>query len=59
MTDWKKMASALDPAIPEADAEKVLPVLNALEAAFRPLRASIPDGTDLWTGPDSDSGDAQ
>ncbi|HLX43289.1 MAG TPA: hypothetical protein VKR43_07635 [Bryobacteraceae bacterium] len=52
MTDWKKMASALDPGIPDADAEKVVPVLNALEAVWRPLQASIPAGTDLWTGPE-------
>lgn len=52
MTDWKKIASALEPEIPAADIEKVAPVLDALEAAFRPLRASIPAGANVWTGPE-------
>jgi len=52
MTDYRKLAAALDPPIPEADVEKIAPVLEALEKAFAPLRASIPAGTDLWTGPE-------
>jgi hypothetical protein len=51
-TDWKKLAAAIDPAVPAQDVEKIIPVLDALELAFRPLRASIPAGTDLWTGPE-------
>ena len=58
MTDWKKIASAIEPGIPAGDVEKVVPVLDALETAFRPLRESIPAGTDVWTGPDADQGDA-
>jgi len=54
MTDWKKIASAIEPAIPAEDVEKIVPVLEALEAAFRPLREAIPAGTDLWTGPGDD-----
>ena len=52
MTDWMKLAAAQEPSIPEADAAKIVPVLEALEAAFRPLQASIPQGEDLWTGPE-------
>jgi hypothetical protein len=52
MTDWKKLASALDPPIPAADLEKIIPALEALEAAFRPLQSLIPPGTDVWTGPE-------
>jgi hypothetical protein len=52
VTDWKKIASALEPEIPAEDIEKVVPVLEALEAAFRPLRASIPAGANVWTGPE-------
>jgi len=52
MTDWKKIASALEPEIPAADVEKVAAVLDALAAAFQPLRASIPTGADVWTGPE-------
>jgi hypothetical protein len=54
MTDWKKIASAIEPGIPAGDVEKIVPMLDALEAAFRPLRKSIPAGTDLWTGPEDD-----
>jgi hypothetical protein len=52
MTDWKKTAAALDPPIPEPDIEKLLPVMNALEAAFRPLQKSLRPGDDVWTGPE-------
>jgi hypothetical protein len=52
MTDWKKIAAAVDPPIPAADFERVAPVLEALEAAFRPLVRSIPAGADVWTGPE-------
>ena len=52
MTDWKKLAASLDPPIPAADIEKIAPVLEALEASFRPLQRAIPDGADLWTGPE-------
>jgi hypothetical protein len=50
MTDWKKTAAALDPAIPEAAVEKLLPVMDALEAAFRPLQATLTPEDDIWTG---------
>jgi hypothetical protein len=52
MTDWKKIASALEPPLPAADIEKITPVLEALEASFRPLKQSIPLGADVWTGPE-------
>jgi hypothetical protein len=51
MTDWKKLAAALDPPIPGPDAEVIAPTLEALEAAFRPLTKLIPQGSDVWTGP--------
>jgi len=50
MTDWKKAAAALDPPIPEPDVEKLLPVMNALEAAFRPLQRTLTPEDDVWTG---------
>lgn len=55
MTDYKKMAAALDPPIPEADVEKIAPVLAALEQSFAPLRASIPPGADMWSGPEDEA----
>ncbi len=52
MTDWKKTAAALDPPIPEADVEKLLPVMEALENAFRPLQLTLTPESDVWTGPE-------
>jgi hypothetical protein len=50
MTDFKKTAAALDPPIPDAAVEKLLPVMDALEAAFRPLQQSLTPEDDVWTG---------
>ena len=52
MTDWKKIASALKPPIPDADIDRIVPTLEALEKSFRPLQAAIPPGADIWTGPE-------
>ena len=52
MTDWKKLAEAQDPPIPPGDIEKIVPILDALEKSFRPLRDKIPPGADVWTGPE-------
>jgi hypothetical protein len=40
--DWKKIARANRLAIPDADLERMTPVLNAMEAAFRPLAQALP-----------------
>ncbi len=40
--DWKLVAAALAPDIPAESVERLLPTLNALEAAVRPLLAKIP-----------------
>jgi hypothetical protein len=42
MKDWKLIAAASRWNIPEADLERIAPVLDALEASFRPLVRSIP-----------------
>ena len=42
MKDWKKIASANNLNIPDADLERITASLDALEAAFRPLVKSIP-----------------
>jgi hypothetical protein len=52
MTDWKRAAAALDPPIPESDVEKLLPVMDALESAFRPLQRTLSPEDDVWTGPE-------
>jgi len=46
--DWKKTASGAAPDIPAEDVEKIVPVMEALDRAFEPLRTSIPPGTDMW-----------
>jgi hypothetical protein len=43
MKDWRAMAKAMDLGIPPEDLEKISPVLEGLEAAFAPLRGTIPD----------------
>ncbi len=40
--DWKRIAEGLQLGIPEADLDRITAVLDALEAAFRPLAASLP-----------------
>jgi len=52
MTDFKKIATAVDPPIPPANVERVVPSREALEKAFAPLVRTIPAGTDVWTGPE-------
>jgi hypothetical protein len=52
MPDWKRLAAALDPPIPESDVEEIAPVLDALEAAFRPLQRSLPPDAIMWTRPE-------
>lgn len=52
MTDFRKLAASIEPPIPAEDVEKVVPVLEALEKTFAPLRASIHTGADFWTGPE-------
>ena len=49
MTDWKNLASALEPTIPASDIEKIVPLMESLEAAFRPLQQALPPDADVWT----------
>jgi hypothetical protein len=42
MKDWKSIAIALSLDIPDTDLEKIAPVMDTLEAAFRPLVREIP-----------------
>lgn len=41
-TDWKRVAAGYGLDIPEAQLERIAPVLDALVASFRPLAAAIP-----------------
>jgi hypothetical protein len=49
MRDWRKIAAGIAPDIPAEDVEKIVPIMEALEHAFEPLRAAIPQGADMWT----------
>jgi len=49
MRDLRKIAAGVAPDMPAEDAEKIVPIMEALERAFEPLRESIPPGTEMWT----------
>jgi hypothetical protein len=62
MRNWKQIAAALAPEIPEADLARVIPALDALEAVFRPLMHRAPHETEpayimLVTNAQSEPGD--
>lgn len=42
MTDWLALAKAMHPDIPAEQAEKLAPILAALEQRFQPLAAVLP-----------------
>jgi hypothetical protein len=46
MKNWELIAAASDFDIPQAELERIAPVLDALEAAFRPLVGNIPPETE-------------
>lgn len=59
MTDWKALAAAAEPLVPDDLLPEVIPALEKLEAAFRVLERGIPPDTMAWTGPEGlDSEDA-
>jgi hypothetical protein len=49
MRDWRKIAAGVAPDIPADDVETIVPIMEAQERTFEPLRAAIPQGTDMWT----------
>ncbi len=42
MTDWRSVARARCPDIPESELDPIAGALEALEASFAPLAASLP-----------------
>ncbi|HUS07968.1 MAG TPA: hypothetical protein VMZ52_16815 [Bryobacteraceae bacterium] len=46
MEDWKAVATARGLAIPEEDLTRLLPVMDALAASFRPLLEALPEDSD-------------
>jgi hypothetical protein len=57
MTDWRLAAAARRPEIPAPDADRIAPVLEALEAAFAPLAAGIPAAAEPATCFRADQGE--
>jgi hypothetical protein len=55
MPAWKAIAAAVDPPVPEELWPQVIPALETLESAFRPLVRNIPPDALLWTGPEDDA----
>ncbi len=49
MSDWRMIAAGVASDIPAEDVEKIVPIMEALERVFEPLRESIPQGADMWT----------
>ena len=48
MTDWKAISKALDTGIPDDQLERIVPILEQLERAFEPLRATLEPGAEMW-----------
>jgi hypothetical protein len=46
MTDWKALAEAKGLDIPAEQFDRIVPVLEALEKGFQPLREKVPMATD-------------
>jgi hypothetical protein len=46
MKNWKLLATDLRLSIPDEDLERIIPAMDALEAAFRPLVTDIPHETE-------------
>lgn len=55
MTTWKALAASLEPPVPEDLLAEVIPALEKLEAAFRPLEQTLPPDTLPWSGPEGES----
>jgi hypothetical protein len=49
MKNWTQIAAGVAPDIPAEDVGKIVPILEGLERAFEPLRATIPEGAEMWT----------
>lgn len=48
MTDWIALAASRKLDIPPEDTAKIAPILDALEAAFRPLTEELPRAYAEW-----------
>jgi len=55
VTNWKVLAAAAEPPVPEDLLPDVIPALEKLEAAFRPVEREVALDTLLWNGPEEDA----
>jgi len=55
VTNWKALAAAAEPPVPEDLLPDVIPALEKLEAALRVLERDILPETLLWNGPEEES----
>jgi hypothetical protein len=51
MTNWKVVGAAIDPPVPRDELDRIIPLLENLEAAFRAHQARIPVDGLMWTDP--------
>jgi hypothetical protein len=52
VTNWKALAAAAVPPVPDELLPEVIPALEKLEQAFRKLEREILPDTLLWTDPE-------
>jgi hypothetical protein len=55
VTNWRALAAAAEPPVPEDLLPDVVPPLEKLEAALRALEVAMPPETMLWKGPEEES----
>jgi len=52
VTNWRALAAAAEPPVPENLWPEVVPALEKLEAAVRLLEPAVPPDAPLWNGPE-------
>jgi hypothetical protein len=55
VTNWRALAAAAEPPVPEDWLPDVVPPLEKLEAALRVLEVAIPPETMLWNRPEDEA----
>jgi hypothetical protein len=55
VTNWRALAAAAEPALPEDFLPDVISPLEKLEAALRSLEAAVPPDTLLWNGSEDEA----
>jgi hypothetical protein len=55
VTNWRELAAAAEPPVPDELLPEVIPALEKLEAALRALERTVPPDTPLWNGPEDEA----